>query len=364
MWEKIYLAYLHKIWINHRKFHLIFTDNKNNNYKTFFDNLDYKILKKYNFTQKQTEYILKNKQELKLKEIEKKLSNLDVNIITFFEKNYPKNLKHISNPPFLLYVRWKIDNKPKLAIVWTRKISSYGEKVIEKLIPELSKYFTIVSWWAAWCDTKAHIETLKNNWNTISVIWTWIDQNYPTSNTKLFNKIAENWWAVVSIFPVWEVWNPYNFPIRNEIVVWLSLWVLVVEAALKSGSLITAQLALDLWKDLFAIPWEIFKNNSSWTNKLISKQEAKITLSSNDIFEEYNINYNKQNNNNIKQQTKISFTNKIQESIYNDLINWNKNIENLSQNLNIETNQLLTNISMLEITWVIKKNNNWDYEIN
>jgi len=359
MSEKIYLTYLHKIWINHKKLHKIFKDKQN--YKYIFENINYTFLSKLWFNKNQSENIIKNYNNLNKEYITNTIKNLNVKIISFNEREYPLDLKNISNPPFLLYIRWNISTKPKLAIVWTRKITNYWEKIIEEFIPDLSRYFTIVSWWAAWCDSKAHIETLKNNWNTISIIWTWIDKNYPVSNTKLFNKIIDNWWAIISIFPIWEIGNPYNFPIRNEIVVWLSKWILVVEAAIKSWSLITAQLALDNWKDLFAIPWEIFKNNSKWTNLLLSNQEAKITISTNDILEEYNINkINKENETN----NYPKFSNKIEEKIYNELLNWNKNIEKLSKKINIDTNKLLTNISMLEITWIIKKNNNWEYEIN
>ena len=135
--------------------------------------------------------------------------------------------------------------------------------------------FTIVSWWAAGCDTYAHKYALESGWKTISIIWTWIDQDYPVWNKKLYTEIVEKWWAVISQFPVWEVWNPYNFPIRNELVAALWIGLFVVEAWEKSGTIITANIALDMGKDIFALPWDIFGNNSAGCNKLIQSGAAK-----------------------------------------------------------------------------------------
>ena len=256
MKNTIYLAGLHQAGISQKKLHLIF--EKNQNYKEVFNNLNYSFLQKFKIQKNLIENILERKNKIILENIEKKLEKRKVEIITISQENYPELLKNIPNPPFLFYLRWKIDNSHKFSIVWARKISSYGIKVMEKIVPEISSYFTIVSWGAAGTDTLAHKISLENNKKTISVIWTWIDYDYPVENKKLYDKIVLEGWAVISIFPIWEVWNPYNFPIRNEIVAWLSVWTLVIEAQKKSGSLITAKLALDLWKDLFVVPWDIF----------------------------------------------------------------------------------------------------------
>ncbi len=356
MKEKIYLVFLHKIWFNHKKLHSIFKEKQN--YKEVFEKINYTFLIKQWFKEKQTNLILENKKKLNKEKIHKILNNLNVDIIDFFDINYPNDLKNISNPPFLLYLRGKIDNKPKIAFVWTRNTTYYWEKVIFMLIPELSKYFTIISWWAAWCDSLSHKETIKNNWNTISVIWTWIDLNYPTYNRELYNKIVEKWWAVISIFPIWEPWNAYNFPIRNEIVAWLSKWIVIIEAAKKSWSLITAKLWLELWKDLFAIPWEITKKYSEWTNSLILNWEAKPVLSYNDILNEYNISENLVTNN-----TSINLDNN-EKIIYNLLIEKSFIFDELLVKTNFDIWLLNQKLSIMEIKQIIKKNIDWSYQIN
>ena len=354
--EKIYLAGLHYIWFTHKKLHKIFEDNQN--YKEVFENINYNFLKKNNFLDKQIKIILERYKKINLEDIQKRLSKRKARIITIFDLEYSENLKNIFNPPFLFYLRWKIDNSPKISIIGSRTISRYWDKAIEEILPDLVKYFAIVSGWAAWCDTKAHREALKNNWKTISVIWTGIDQDYPVWNEVLFEKIAQNNWAVISIFPVWEVWNPYNFPVRNEIVAWLSEGVFIIEAREKSGSLITAKLWLDLWKDLFALPWEIFKWGSVWTNNLIKNWEAKMVTCSNDILEEYNISKT------IKQEQKeIKFTDNLEEKIYNILLLESLTINELVEKLKLDISNISLKISMMEISWLISKNLGWKYEI-
>ena len=355
--EKIYLAALHYIGFTHKKLHKIF--EKKQNYKEVFENINSNFLKKNWFLDKQIEIILERYSRIQLETLQKKLDSRKARIITFFDEQYPDNLREIFNPPFLFYLRWEIDNSPKIAIIGSRKISSYWKKVIENLSPDLIKYFVIVSGWAAWCDTDAHKNALINHWKTISVIWTWIDQDYPVWNEKLFREISENWW-VISIFPIWEVWNPYNFPVRNEIVAGLSEWILVVEAREKSWSLITAKLGLDMWKDLFAIPWDIFKWGSNWTNALIKSGWAKLVWRSSDILEEYNI-WNKKWEN--KQKEKIKFADNLEEKIYNILILENLTIDELAKKLEENIATISFKLSMMEISWYINKVTWWKYEI-
>lgn len=355
--QKIYLTMLHKIWINQKKLHFIFWNNSN--YKLFYNNISSSILKKYNFTEKQIIFILNNKNKYKLSDIEQIINKRNVKIITINDKKYPHLLKQIPNIPYLFYLRWKIDNSPKFSVVWTRLISSYWEKAIEKIVWNISNYFTIVSWWAAGCDTIAHTTCLNNNNKTISIIWTWIDKDYPVSNKKMYDNIVESWWWVISIFPIWEVWNPYNFPIRNEIVAWLSLWVLIVEARKKSWTLITANLALDLWKDLFAIPGDIYKLNSEWCNNLIKEWTAKLVTNSNDVLSEYNIQDNIIKNT----SKKIVLNDKIEEEIYNILILENLTINELLIKTSLDISCLSFKLSMMEINNIIKKTIWWRYDI-
>lgn len=354
----LYLLLLHNIWISQKFLTLIFKNNEN--YEDFYNKISYRLLETYGIRKKQIEFILKQKNNLDLSFIIENLEKRDVNIITIKDDNYPKELRNISNPPYLLYIRWNLDFWPKLAVVGARKITSYGEKIIENIIPELSKYFTIVSGWAAWCDTKAHKETIISKGKTISVIWTGINIDYPVPNKKIYDNIVTSWGVIISIFPFLEPWNPYNFPIRNEIVAWLSVWTIIIEAKEKSWSLITWKLALDLWRDLFAVPWDIFRQTSIWCNNLIWNWEAKLVQCYKDILSEYNISFNK---NKSTKKHKIIFNDNIEKIIYEALTLESYTIDELSKKINIDTQTISFKLSMMEITGLLKKIVWWKYEI-
>lgn len=356
MLQNYYLALLHKIWITHKKLHTIFENNSD--YKQFYEDISTSSLSTYWFTEKQIQFILDEKVKHNISDIKNTLESRDAYIISIKDKNYPEYLKQIPNVPYLLYIRWKLDNSPKFAVVWSRNITSYWNKAITDIVWDISKYFTIVSWWAAWCDSKAHEIAIKNKNKTISIIWTGIDIDYPAYNKKLFENIIETWWTIISIFPLWEIWNPYNFPIRNEIVAGLSVWVLVIEAKIKSWTLITANLALDLWKDLFAIPWDYNKISSEWCNMLIKKWMAKLTTCSQDVLIEYNIDLDKS-----IQKANIIFEDELEEQIYNYLITESLTIDQLITKLWITSTSISLKLSMLEIKNIIKKSNWWKYEL-
>lgn len=351
-----YLVYLHSIWITHRKLGEIFKDNSE--YEAFYNNLSFNILKKYFTKDDQIQQILEIKNKLNTKKIDEKIKKLDIKIITKNDKNYPKNLLQISNLPYFLYVRWELNwDENCFSIVGSRKISPYAKKVWENIIPVLSQYFTIVSGWAGWCDTLAHKLTIENNWKTIVVFWTWIDVIYPTWNRNLFDEVLKKSWALVSIFPIWTPWSIYTFPVRNEIVSWISSWVLILEAWEKSWTLITANLALDQWKDLFAIPWDIFSPNYIWANNLIKSSNAKLITSSDDILLEYNYKITQTKKN-------IILENKVQENIYNLLkYNLSLSIDDMIEKMSYDYWVLSLNLSLMELNWVLKKDLFWKYGI-
>ena len=354
--QKKYLALLHKIGFTHKILFKIF-EKDNWNFEDFYENLSFSNLEKYKIEKIKIEKILEQKKLIDKDKIFQKLYELDVKIITFFDENYPSNLKNIFNPPFLIYYRWDISGN-FLAFVGSRTMTSYWKKLIENFVPQVWKYFWIISGWAYGCDFYSHKVALENWIKTISVFWTWIDIFYPSDHEGIFKEILEKNWTLVSIFPLWEPGNPYNFPIRNEIVAGWSAWVIVVEAKEKSWSLITAKLALDLGKELFTFPADIYKTSSSWTNSLIQKGEAKMVLKAEHILEEFNIK-----SKNLEQKKKVGFTDAIEEEIYNLLLNEPLNMDQISQKLQIDISTTSLKISFMELSLLIRKADNWKYEI-
>ncbi len=351
-----YLAYLHSLWISQRKLFEIFSEGISP--EDFFNDLSEKNLQKYYPNVTQRIKILDMKHRLDTKFIDSVLLKHRVILVSFHDDGYPEILKNISNPPFLLYVKGVIDTTPKIGVIGSRKMTQYWEKTIDTLIPPLSKYFTIVSGWAIGCDTMAHKSTLKSHWKTIVVVGTGIEQVYPSGNTTLFEEVVASWGAIVSIFPIGEWPQTYNFPIRNEIISWLSNWILLVEAWEKSWTLITAQLALDQGKDLFAVPWDIYKTNSFWCNTLIKKWEAKMVTCVGDILEEYNLSIQSEWN-----STEKIFSSKLEKDIYHLLILEPLSIDDIAKKTWLVSYQIAVALSLLEISWIVKKVQNWTYEV-
>lgn len=215
-----------------------------------------------------------------------------VTLLTTDDPAYPKLLKEIHDPPFLLYVRGRLkpEDEISLTVVGSRRMSSYGNQVIENLIPELCHSgLTIVSGLAFGVDYKATQVALENGGRTISVLGSGVDEPTPVSNAPLAEKIIkQDLGAVVSEFPLSTQAQPFYFPRRDRLLSGFSLGTLVVEAAEKSGSLITPQAALEQGREVFAVPGSIFSLVSLGTNNLI-KQGARVVLSASDIIEELGI---------------------------------------------------------------------------
>lgn len=353
--KKHYLAYLHSIWFSHRKLQKIFLHSTN--YKEVFENINDTYLVSVWFSLKQRESILAKYKTLDASLIDTKIRNHEVEIITFHDAAYPKLLREITNPPYLLYIQWHISHAPSLAVIGSRCISSYGKRSIEKIVSEISNSFVIVSGGAMWCDTHAHKQALKQNNSTYVIVGTGIDVTYPAENRQLYQDIAKNKGAIISIFPFGETGNPYNFPARNEIISGMSLGTLVIEAAEKSGTWITAKLALEQWRDVFAIPGEIDKKNSIGCNAMIQRWEAKMVLEIDHIFEEYPfLKHTSTSGRKIQLDP-------IQEEICSIVAIEPLNADTIAYRTNRPLSTIISQLSLLEMKHVIKKNIIWQYEL-
>ncbi|HWR43181.1 DNA-processing protein DprA [Sporomusa sp.] len=199
---------------------------------------------------------------------------------------YPMLLRNTFNPPYVLYYRGVLPKNDKLvAIVGSRKASVYGKNAANMLASALATaHVGIVSGAARGIDTAAHQGALEHGY-TIAVVGSGVDISYPPENAKLLARIAESG-AVISEYAPGVMANPGHFPARNRIINGLARGVIVVEAAEKSGALITADFALEEGRDVFAVPGSIFAGGSKGANRLI-KQGAKLVDSATDILEEY-----------------------------------------------------------------------------
>lgn len=224
------------------------------------------------------------------KDAEKQLKQVNekgVNVLTCNRPEYPAMLRQIENAPVILYAKGQIRDEDKfaIAIVGPRKPTSYGTGLAERFSSELVVAgFTVVSGMARGIDTIAHKSSLKAGGRTIAVLGSGIDMPYPPENRELMERIAASG-CVISEFPPGTEPNRENFPRRNRLISGLSLGVLVIEATQDSGSLITANYALEQNREVFAVPGSIHSPSSKGTNELI-KKGARLVQDSNDIIEE------------------------------------------------------------------------------
>ena len=224
------------------------------------------------------------------KAVERELSLLKEvggKIVTLRDDAYPKRLKDIYDPPALLYVRGELQKEDELAIsiVGSRKTSPYGRWVTEKISQELARHgVTVVSGMARGIDSLAHWGALSGGGRTIAVLGCGVDVIYPSENRNLFTKIIDRG-AILSEFPMGSPPEGGHFPKRNRIISGLSIGVVVVQASMESGSLITASYALEQGREVFAVPGQVGAEGSRGTNQLI-KEGAKLVESSEDILEE------------------------------------------------------------------------------
>lgn len=208
-------------------------------------------------------------------------------LVPFWSRKYPALLRQIPDAPVYYFAKGQVDFSENIAIavVGTRSPSTYGKQVTGKIVAELVEAgITIVSGLARGIDTIAHGEAVKQGGRTIAVLGSGLDVLYPAENRALHNRILENG-AIISEFPFGTKPDAVNFPRRNRIISGLCLGTLIVEAREKSGALITANLALEQNREVFAVPGSIFSPASSGPHQLI-REGAKIVGGIEDVLEE------------------------------------------------------------------------------
>lgn len=320
-----------------------------------------------------------------------KADELGYEVLTPYDIRYPDSLRNIYSKPLTLYVKGDVaaldDSKLMIAMVGTRDFTEYGKIVADEISGDLVKCgAVVVSGLAIGIDTISHAGAIKAGGKTIAVMGCGIDVDYPKQNTELKEMIAKNG-AVVSEYPPGTQPLPHNFPIRNRIISGLCRGTVVVEADIKSGSLITAGHALAQDRDVFAVPGRITDNMSRGTNKLIT-QGAKPVTNVNDILTEYtygeydislkviNLQHLKkkyrhmlQDKANAPVQTMTSveldevstgkrlppeYLNDVQLMIYTLLDNVPKNTDYIAQTLGLRISQVLAALTELEVYGLIK----------
>jgi DNA processing protein len=320
-------------------------------------------LKKSGIQEKLAEKIFEEKTKINPDEEMEKLKKENISIITLSDDNYPKLLKEIPNPPYILYVKgsdFDFNARPMVAVVGSRKFTQYGSQVATSFSRDLARSgIAVVSGMALGIDAIAHSGALEAGGKTFAVLGSSLeDANIgPRTNFELSRKIMDSG-ALISEFPLGIASTPQNFPARNRIMAGMSLGTLVVEAAEDSGSIITANLALEFNREVFAVPGSIFSPVSTGVHKLI-KSGAKMATSVKDILEELRV---EEKANFEKAKSTIPATSE-EEKILKLLSHEPLHIDKLAKMSKLETSLASSTLMILEIKGMVKNIGGQNYII-
>jgi len=288
-------------------------------------------------------------------------------VIDINSTDFPDSLKYIPNPPKNLYCEGDISLLKSIcfAIVGSRHCTDYGKKVTLEFSEKLTEAgLTIVSGMAIGTDTFAHTGCLNSGGKTIAVLGDGFNYIFPPKNKKLYEQIIHNGGLIVSEYPPDTMWKSEYFLARNRIVSGLSIGTLVVEAAYRSGTSVTARLTKQQCKKLFCIPSNIYSSHGVGTNNFI-REGAILTTSVSDIFCEYDFLEKYVDKNADIPSTKVSniFVPDEYKPIY-DLISKNAiSVDLISKKLNLNINELNSALLIMELNGYVKKLPGNFYEI-
>ncbi|MGI6373167.1 MAG: DNA-processing protein DprA [Caldicoprobacterales bacterium] len=306
--------------------------------------------------------IINQRQQRVLDRIYETTNSADYRIVTLLDEEYPDLLKQIFDPPPVLYCKGMSlkDINPSVAIVGSRRSTGYGRQMAEKFGFQLAEAgVTVVSGLARGIDAMSHHGALKAGGKTVGVLGCGIDRVYPPENRKLYSTMEEEG-AIVSEYPPGTSPLAGNFPARNRIISGLASGVLVIEAGLKSGALITVDFALEQGRDVYALPGNINVPQSAGTNKIL-KEGAKLVTDVQDILEDLGIS--QEDPGNASEPLQLDF---FETQVYNALQEGERHLEELAKDTKIEIHKLNAVLTMLEVKGIVKQMpgkifiRNWD----
>lgn len=284
---------------------------------------------------------------------EQELTKRGLQLISIEDEIYPAALRQIGDPPVFLMYRGdlSITHQPCLALVGTREMSAYGKRVTGYLIPDIVRAGMVtVSGLAYGIDSEVARETVDAGGKTIAVLGHGLGMIYPKHNAILADEIVEAGGLIVSEFPLDEQPNTYTFPARNRIIAGLSLGTIVIEASKDSGSLITADLALEYGRDVFAVPGDVFDPNMEGCHTLISGNRAKLITSAQDVLSDLGI---------VAAQARthdalMEFDSAEEEMIFASLTTMPQSPDDLSVKIKLDAAVMSATLTMLELKGLVK----------
>lgn len=303
----------------------------------------------YGLSEKEIQKYREHIRQWRLEEEYQKMLEKDVHCASIFEKEYPKRLKQISSAPYAIFWKGKLpkDELPTVAIVGARDCSAYGEVNARRFAQALAKAGAqVISGMANGVDSVSQRATLEVQGESFAILGCGVDVCYPREQVELYMYLQERG-GVVSEFPIGSKPLPQHFPARNRIISGLSDIVLVIEARERSGSLITADMALEQGKDVYALPGPVDSILSRGSNWLI-KQGAGVLLTPEELLEELGLSHEKNTKKNLLLETEENI-------VYSCLGFYPKNIEQLLRETKLPVEEILRTLLRLELMGIVKE---------
>ena len=350
--EKIYAMWLSNIY-RIRVIHIKKLLDYFKSFENIYNSTKFELIK-LEIPDKIINQIVENKDLTYILEKTYLLEKWNINYVVYGMKNYPSNLTLIQQPPKRLYYIGLLpsEDKKKLAVVGSRNYSPYGKIVTESFVRELSKFnVEIISGMAKGIDSIAHYASLTEKNNTYAVLGCGVNVVYPKDNLILYNNIIKCG-GIISEYEPTKTPETYMFPYRNRLIVGLADALLVTEANLKSGALITVDYALEQSKEVYVIPSRITDEKGMGSNQLL-QQGARIVLTPKDILEEMSDTFK------IK-----TYLNEKEEFIYNFITKTPIHLEELIQKTKLPFNDIVENLSNLLVKGIVIVDNSNYYVRN
>lgn len=318
------------------------------------------IVKVESLTKRQIDYFLHNRNKVNPDECYEFITKRGINYITYDSEDYPDLLKEIYNPPIVLFVKGDLSEcnlKKTLAVVGSRKASSSAKDSLSKIIAEFANSdICIVSGLAEGIDGVAHSSALNYGLKTIAVVGHGFDYCYPSTNKHLYKEIEKNGGAIITEY--WPTFPPvaWRFPQRNRIVSGLSYGTLVVEAALKSGALITANLTLEQGRELMCMPGALNNPNTEGIYKLL-KDGASMATCAQDILDVLGWQFIVEK----KVSTAEFNLSPLEQKIYDFVSVESKSFDDIILKLGVDFSELTSVLTMMELKGIIKQTQQGGY---
>lgn len=284
-----------------------------------------------------------------------RLQKLGVGVLSIEDEEYPRLLKETADPPVFLSYRGDLSvlDHPCVAVVGTREMSPYGKRLTEWITPDFVRAgCTVVSGLAFGVDAVAAESTMDAGGKTVAVLGSGLGAVSPKTHERLAEQIVKNGGLVISEYPFAEIGQPFMFPARNRIVAGLSLATVVVEAPAQSGALITARLALEENRDVFACPGQLFDPNFEGNHRLIAQSQAQLLISANDVLKTLGI---VASSSSASVVTEITFASPDEETVHAALTTLPTSMDDLVAKTGKSAGELAGILTMLELAGAASK---------